>query len=68
MPDELAKAGYKVEEIGSGERIIPNTIVENLTTGFDGELVPLPEGSTEPVTLTLRHTGIVTVARYTFPI
>ncbi|MET4384377.1 hypothetical protein ABIB73_000112 [Bradyrhizobium sp. F1.4.3] len=67
LPTELAKAGHKIEQIGDGERIIPGTIVENFTTGLDGELVPLPEGSTEPVTMTLRHTGIIAVKRYALP-
>lgn len=68
LPDELAKAGHKIEEIGRGERIIPGVIVENFTAGPEGELVPLPEGSTKPVVMTMRHTGIVTVTRYSFPI
>ncbi|WP_426418481.1 hypothetical protein [Bradyrhizobium genosp. A] len=68
LPDELAKAGHKIEEIGRSERIIPGVIVENFTTGVDGELVPLPEGSAEPVVMTVRHTGIVVVRQFSFPI
>jgi len=32
LPTELAKAGYKIEEIGEGERILPHAVTETVIT------------------------------------
>ncbi|RXH15220.1 hypothetical protein [Bradyrhizobium guangzhouense] len=66
LPDELSTAGYRVERIGEGERILPGSVVVKYTTGRDGELRPITEGSTAPVTMTQRHAGIARVVRYSF--
>lgn len=44
------------------QRIIPTAITERL--GADGALVPLTEGSTRAVAMTMTHAGIVRVLRY----
>lgn len=56
LPDELAAAGHRIEEIEAGERILPTAITEAVIT----------EGSTVPIMV--RHAGIVRVRRYSFPI
>lgn len=68
LPDELTAAGWKLRDEGEGERLIPGTIVERFVLGAGGELVPMTEGSTKPVALEQRHTGIVKTRRYSFPI
>jgi len=66
LPDEAAKLGYRLEPIGTGERILPHSIVEKFTRNADGELVPLTPGSTAKVATTVTHAGIVTTERYEF--
>ena len=66
LPDELRKAGYDVRDLGDGERILATAIVERFTTRGDGELEPLVEGSTKPISLTQTHAGICKVRRYGF--
>ena len=51
---------------GTGERILPHSIVEKFTRNADGELVPLTPGSTAKVATTVTHAGIVTTERYEF--
>lgn len=68
LPDELAAAGWRLTDAGEGERLIPGHIEERFTLGTDGTLVPMTEGSTRAVALVQRHTGIVPVRRYSFPI
>ena len=60
------KLGYRLEPIGTGERILPHSIVEKFTRNADGELVPLTPGSTAKVATTVTHAGIVTTERYEF--
>jgi hypothetical protein len=66
LPDELRNAGYDVGDLGDGERILATAIIERFTTRGDGELEPLVEGSTKPVSLTQTHAGIAGVRRYGF--
>ena len=49
-----------------GERILATAIIERFTTRGDGELEPLVEGSTKPISLTQTHAGICKVRRYGF--
>ncbi|MCP3382862.1 hypothetical protein NLM31_21070 [Bradyrhizobium sp. CCGUVB4N] len=56
LPTELANAGYEVEEIGEGQRILPHAITES---------VVIDDGA-PPITVT--HSGIVRVLRYSFPL
>ncbi len=58
--------GYDLTEAGETDRILAGAIVERFTRRADGELVPLTEGSTRPVTETVRHAGIIRVIRYAF--
>lgn len=64
LPDELRAAGYDLREDGEGPRILPAAIVETFTKNADGTLGPLTEGSTQPVTSVVHHTGITRVMRY----
>jgi hypothetical protein len=56
--------GYRVKRIGESERILPTAISQKFTTRADGELVPLTEGSTRPVTMHTTHAGIATVEQF----
>ena len=56
LPTELAEAGYKVEEIGEGERILLHAITE----------IVIAEEGAAPINVT--HSGIVRVRRYVFRI
>jgi hypothetical protein len=66
LTDELRQLGYDVRDLGDGERILATAIVERFTTRGDGELEPLVEGSTKPISLTQTHAGICKVKRYGF--
>lgn len=68
LPSDLRAVGWQLQDEGEGERLIPGTIEERLVMGRDGMLMPMTEGSTQPVALLQRHTGIVPVRRYSFPI
>ncbi len=56
LSDELADAGYKVEEIGEGERILSHAITEAVIIG----------GASRPVMVT--HAGITRVLRFSLEI
>ena len=47
LPGELTEAGYRVEEIGEGERILPTSLVESFVIGLDGRREPVTEGFNE---------------------
>lgn len=66
VPDDLRALGYDVREVGDGERILAHRIVEQFVRRKDGELEPLPEGSTMAVAEVRTHGGIVRVKRYGF--
>src|SRR6266403_495599 len=63
--DDLCAVGCDVRDDGEGERILPSAIVQKFVAGPDGELVPLTEGPTRPVTSIVTHPGIARVLRYT---
>ena len=66
LPDELRDAGYTLEPIGAGERIIGGTITERLTLSSCGIFEPLTPESTKAVAEIRRHSGIVRTKRYSF--
>jgi hypothetical protein len=68
LPQEIAGLGYKPEMTGSAERILHHAIVEKLTIGADGTLVPMTEGSTQRPAEVRRHAGLVEVEEWTFQI
>jgi hypothetical protein len=60
-------AGYDLELIGQGERILRAAITQALTLTSSGAYEPLAPGSTKAV-VTRRHHGIVRIERFSFPI
>ena len=56
--------GYIVEKTGESQRILSQAMTVKFTTRADGELEPLTEGSTKPVTMHTTHAGIATVEQY----
>ena len=68
LPDELAAAGWRLTDAGKGERRIPGSIEERFVLGAERALVLMTEGATKTVALVQRHTGIVQVKRYSFPL
>jgi hypothetical protein len=66
LPGDLERLGYRLEEIGETERILPSGITERFARGADGELVPITQESTRAVAETRLHAGIVKVKRYAF--
>lgn len=66
LPDDIRALGYRVTEIGEGQRILAHAIVERFTTRADGAFEPLTEGSTKPIASTVTHAGICKVKRYAF--
>jgi len=66
LPNELRDAGYALEAVGSGERILASAITEKLTLTSCGVFEPLTPDSTKAVAEIRRHEGIVKVRRFTF--
>jgi hypothetical protein len=66
LPDELTRLGYKLVELGEGERILPAAIVWRCTQNAAGEFEPMKAGSTCALALTQAHAGICRVERYGF--
>jgi hypothetical protein len=64
LPDDLRGLGHQISEAGEGERILATAITERFTRRADGELEPVTEGSTRPVTRRVTHAGIATVIQY----
>jgi hypothetical protein len=59
-----ARLGYSVEKTGTSERILPHAIAPKFETSSSGAFVPVTEGSTKPVTVTVTNAGIATVEQY----
>jgi hypothetical protein len=68
LPADLRELGYYVREVGEGERILPNAIVQRLTLTSSGAFEEMIEGSTKAVAQVRHHAGIATVKRYQFVI
>jgi hypothetical protein len=68
LPNALADQGYDLfpEPEGWGERILASAITEHFVMNSRGELEPLTEGSTAPITSTVTHAGIVKTRRFAF--
>ena len=60
----MRQAGYEVTKVGTTQRIIPIAISQKFVIGDGGELLPLTEGSTRPVTSVVTHAGVRTVHQY----
>jgi hypothetical protein len=56
-PAALTARGYRLEELGDGERIIATAIREVMTINRDGSLVPMTPNSTQATTLVTHHPG-----------
>jgi hypothetical protein len=61
LPAQLAAQGYIIERIGETQRILAHAVTVKFTTRADGELEPLTEGSTKPVTMHTTHARIAIV-------
>jgi hypothetical protein len=57
---------YEVEPNGSGERILPHSVVERFTKNADGTLSLLTEGSTKEIASRVTHAGIARVTKFFF--
>ena len=66
LPADLEALGYRLEEIGESERILPCGITERFVRAATGALEPATEGSTKPIAETRHHAGITRVLRFAF--
>ena len=64
LSSDLSAAGHKVVAAGEGEPTSPVAIEQRFTLTSSGALEPMTEGSTKPVTSTVRHAGMTAVERY----
>jgi hypothetical protein len=64
LPDQLRDCGYEVSEIGVTQRILPHAVEQKFMIGAGGELELATAGSTQPITSTTTHAGIVTTTVY----
>jgi hypothetical protein len=64
LPEQLTALGYIVEKIGTSQRILPHALAQRFEVSSSGALVPLTEGSTKAVTVTVTNAGIATVEQY----
>jgi hypothetical protein len=65
VPAEMRKAGYALEELPPGERILHSAITERFARRVDGQLELLTPGSTQRVAQ-MTHAGIVKTRRFSF--
>jgi hypothetical protein len=56
--------GYIVEKVGESQRILPHAVPQRFEVSSSGALVPLTEGSTKPVTVTVTNAGIAAVEQF----
>jgi hypothetical protein len=68
LPADLRELGYYVRDVGEGERILANAIVEKLTMTSCGVFEVMTEGSTKAVAQVRHHAGIARVLRYSLPL
>ena len=61
LPAQIVALGYIVEKVGESQRILPNAVAQRLEVSSSGALVPVTEGSTKPLTVTVTNAGIATV-------
>jgi hypothetical protein len=64
LPAQLAAMGYIVEKVGESQRILPHAVPQRFEVSSSGALVPLTEGSTKPVTVTVTNAGIAAVEQF----
>jgi hypothetical protein len=64
LADQLRDNGYEVTEIGTTQRILPHAIEDKYVIGAGGDLELVTAGSTQPITQTVTHAGIVTTTVY----
>jgi hypothetical protein len=66
LPAQLAALGYIVEKTGTSQRILPHQVAPRFEVSSSGALMPVTEGSTMPVTVTVTVTkaGLAVVEQY----
>jgi len=64
LSSDLSAAGHKVVAAGEGERNLTSRHRAAIHADIIGALEPMTEGSTKPVTSTVRHAGMTAVERY----
>jgi hypothetical protein len=66
LPDELLAAGYDVQEIGEGQRILPTAIVQRFHQECGRHAGPVDRGLDAADRRDADDAGIVRVVRYNF--
>jgi hypothetical protein len=66
-PDELRGRGYSLREVAGGTRILPHAFHQPMQIGANGELIPVTEDSTRPVSMIIYGTGPQPTRRFEFP-
>jgi hypothetical protein len=64
LPDQLRDNGYEVSEVGTTQRILPHAIEDKYVIGTGGVLELATAASTQPITRTVSHAGVVTTTAY----
>jgi hypothetical protein len=67
LSDRIEEEGYPLREIAGGSRILPHALHQPVEIVANGELIPVRQGSTKPVSMMVYGAGPHQTRRFEFP-